>query len=246
MSWPKLVKVEQDEGDAVMKEKPIIFSGPMVRAILEGRKTQTRRVVKWQPDDALSNRIADGAFWSIDGKFWTWNGTNPPDPKTIKCPYPPGTVLWVKETHYRYGKWVKNGVTKTGRQKWKFRATTDEIRYQDNPPDTVCKKSYRGEGWYKRPLIFMPLSACRLHLLVTAVRVERLQDITEEDAEAEGVNHIDDDFKQDAARSALACGSVRCTARDYFRILWDSLNAKFGYGWDTNPWVWVYTFKAVS
>ena len=219
-----------------MKEKPILFSGPMVRAILDGRKTQTRRVVKPQPvfcrkigeDDSVT------AGWKIDSE-WLIN-IGPEGLVERFCPYPPGTVLWVRETFVRVE--CLGGVK------------TDDVVYRANLVDR------RGHVWPSiaedpdgvkwTPSIFMPRWASRLRLLVTAVRVERLQDITEEDAEAEGVNHIDDDLKQDAARSALACGSVRCTARDYFRILWDSMNAKFGYGWDTNPWVWVYTFKVVS
>ena len=167
-------------------EKPILFSGPMVRAILDGTKTMTRR----------THRIVAGR-------------------------------LWVKETHYRYGYWAKNGKTKTGKQKYEFTALSDEVRYFDNPPDRV-ERSKEIIGWFKRPSIFMPRWASRITLEVTGARIERLQEISNEDIRKEGV-------------AVLGC----VTHRLNFEQLWDSLNGKT-FPWASNPFVWVIEFRRID
>lgn len=156
-----------------MKERPILFSGPMVRAIREARKTQTRRVVKEiDPDEFVSSNEADNL--------------------ALCCPYGAvGDRLWVRET------WQGN---------------QGDIRYG---ADGDSLHGYN--GW--RPSIFMPRWASRITLEVTGVRVERVQEISEEDAQAEGVAH-------------------RC---DY-KVVWDAINGK-KYPWSSNPWVWVIEFK---
>ncbi len=192
--------------------KPIIFNTEMVRAILGGRKTQTRRVIKI--DDAPEN-------WKISIAGTSIVRTEPYD---VKLPrYAAGDILWVRET------WCKNGET------YLYKAGCPHL--QDNM-------------WIKwRPSIFMPKEACRIKLRVTNVRVERLQDITEEDAIAEGINWLDEAcysnngwtptfYDPDSGGSPVF--------RDGFTALWDSINAKRGYGWDTNPWVWVIEFERVE
>jgi hypothetical protein len=183
-----------------MTEKPILFSGPMVRAILDGKKTMTRR----------THRIVAGR-------------------------------LWVKETHCRYGYWQKNGTTKTGKQKYKFTALSDEVRYFDNPPDRV-ERSKEIIGWFKRPSIFMPRWASRITLEVTGVRVERLQEITEEDAIREGTEPA---YLADLRPDGLLRDGPSHAYRAGFHDLWDSINGKT-YPWASNPFVWVIEFRRID
>jgi hypothetical protein len=180
------------KAEAPARERPILFSAPMVRALLSGRKTQTRRVAKARKEGDI-----------------TWR-TNP------ICPYgQPGDVLWVKET------WRP---CSTGGA-W-YRAT----RLGDDPGP-----------W--RPSIYMPRWASRITLRLTSVRVERLQAISEEDANAEGVDELDG--WMDEARLVAASVRLRAPmedARTWFAALWESIHGEFA--WDANPWVWVLGFKA--
>lgn len=175
-----------------MKERPILFSGPMVRAILDGRKTMTRRVIKNVPEILMTGKAIPELMGAYK-KAWV-----------TTCPYgQPGDRLWVRE------KWACLDPTKR----------TRVLYAVDRGP-----KDYL---WHSP--IFMPRWASRLTREITAVRVERVQDITEEDAWAEGFN--DDDGYS--------------SARMWFMNIWDSINAKRGYGWDANPWVWVISFKRI-
>ncbi len=229
-----------------MKERSLIFSGPMVRANLEGRKTQTRRVIIPQPKvvPVEHRQKPEHELWPVDkngqiiggcvtrqqygGQLWG-----------IRCPYGVvGDRFYIRESHYRYGKWVKNGRTKTGHQKWRFKGIRDQIRYLDERlRGRVRKNTYRKEGWYKRPSIFMPKWAARPERFeITDIRVERVQDINETDATAEGClsyNH------HDIERNIF----LRRSARYLFKRLWDSINAKRGYGCEMNPWVWVICYR---
>ena len=191
--------------------KPIIFSAPMVQAILDGRKTQTRRVIKPQPERYLSrdagNRVPI-AVW-VDNQKW------------VKPPYQPGDILWVRETWAT----VSSGIIE-------YKATYKE------PYTGSAEIDHIGNKIKWRPSIHMPREATRIFLRVTNVRVERLQDITEEDAKAEGCHErlLNDGWKNIG----------KLTARDDFIMLWEYLNAKRGYGWDTNPWVWVIEFERIT
>ena len=178
-----------------MKERPILFSGSMVRAILDGRKTMTRRVVKKQHIPFVANIL--GGF--LDGN-WKHN------------PFPygrPGDRLWVRET-FSYG---ANG--------YYFRSDVKQ-------PETV---KY---AW--KPSIHMPRVASRITLEVTSVRVERVQDITGKDALAEGIEKPPYHYEESPEESY----------RRAFKMLWDSINSKRGFGWDKNPWVWVVEFKKIN
>jgi hypothetical protein len=191
------------------KEKPILFSGAMVRAILDGRKIQTRRVITPKPDF-----IAGKHIWrdcDIE-KSLAW--------VAAQSKYGPvGTRLWVRETWH--GSWNKERAL--------------------NPVhimDTLCYRADFGDddkGLQWRPSIHMPRWASRITLEVTGVRVERLKDISEADAKAEGVipkmdTHIAANIAKDTPH------------RMEFWALWKSLNAKRGFGWSVNPWVWVVEF----
>jgi hypothetical protein len=187
-----------------MEEHPILFTGPMVRAILEERKTMTRRVIKPQP-----NEIANGTPWL--------NGMQ--RDRMIHCRYgKPGDGLWVKETW----NWCYSAV-KDEKGKGPIGRKDLLVYAADGTPEVL--------DWKWRPSIFMPRWASRILLEVTAVRVERLQDITEADAGAEG------------AETAWCLVTGKPQYREGFYELWDSINKDRGLGWDSNPWVWVVSFK---
>lgn len=205
-----------------MKERPILFSGFMVRAILAGTKTQTRRVIKPQPQ--RSNKTSQYAFygyWGPDESFYPVD-----EPEFLElCPYGrPGDRLWVRSGWWHY---TPPGTNPDNEHAWDevtrlVRWRTDLTRtIADVTPDTT------GPRWRRKPSIHMPRWASRITLEITNVRVERLQEISNDDALAEGINRPID------ARYPV----------DEFRALWDSINAARGFGWDTSPWVWVVEFK---
>lgn len=214
-----------------MKERPILFKAPMVRAILEGRKTQTRRV------------IADCHLLG-----------GPPTEALLKmCPYgQPGDRLWVRETIYAWGRWETRFSKKKGRDEWHFIDMTLESGKQYRYPATMTGDNgprQRGSVtplWWKRPSIHAPRWASRILLDITAVRVERLHDIRNEDCIAEGIevhqNHevprtglaINDFFRKNSLISHYGAE---------YRMLWESINGKGS--WESNPWVWAIKFKQV-
>jgi hypothetical protein len=217
-------------------EKPILFSGEMVRAILDGRKTQTRRVVKPQPwMDA--NYQPGQPMWTHESLcgFFAEHVFGACMAKLAKCPFgEPGTRLWVRETWART--WGADD------------APLGTVIYRADIPDwaeernvrRIAKRLAAENPW--KPSIHMPRWASRITLEVTDVRAERLQEISEEDAKAEGVE-LDSD--PDDWRDYETCGSAE-TARDSFRSLWDTINTKRGFDWASNPWCWVVSFKRVE
>ena len=189
--------------------KPIIFSTPMVQAILDGKKTQTRRVIKI--DDTPENWKISIAGTSIVRA----------EPYDVKLPrYAAGDILWVRET------WSIHECVKCQAG---IPALGGECKCE-----YVYRTNYGATDFRWKPSIHMPKEAARIFLKVTDVRVERLQDITEEDAIAEGMS------------KTLVDGVVFISAKGNFHVLWDSLNIKRGYGWDTNPWVWVIEFERIN
>ncbi|MFC7408749.1 hypothetical protein [Hydrogenophaga atypica] len=210
------------------KERPILFSAPMVRALLAGTKTQTRRVVKQEPPDEV-----DGCCWvDLDGVHqfaWTIGEDQDihPSATQFSCPHgQPGDRLWVRETHYLHGIW---GVHKDehGKRRWSFHPNRDMGVQLSEPNGFIRGRSTTVPGWHRRPSIHMPRWASRITLEVTEVRVERLQDISEADAQVEGVY-------TDPA----------CPAYDAYAQLWDEINGAGS--WEANPWVWAITFKRVE
>lgn len=186
--------------------KPILFSGPMVRGILENRKGMTRRVIQPQPDHFYNCVMGEPRTVRPQ----RYDAVMPDKTeKLIKSRYQPGDILWVRET------WKVDASDMDG-DSYVYRADVEREKY----PNNLLL-------W--RPSIFMPRAVARLFLRVTDVRVERLQKITEADACLEGVTVRHDQWY-----------------RDGFRSLWDTLNAKRGYDWDKNPWVWVYSFERIS
>ena len=204
-----------------MNMKPIIFSTTMVQAILEGRKTQTRRVIKPQPLDEF--------------KFCVNTGGVP----TIMLPYSCiVSRIWRSDILYVREKWTTECGMLTNALDGK------KIHYcADCKEDTTglflpCK-------WKKRPSIHMKRENARIFLRVTDVRCERLRDISGEDAAEEGTPLEWSDELPKPSYHSLAYNEmcVKPAMIKAFSELWDSLNAKRGYGWDVNPWVWVYEFE---
>lgn len=199
-----------------MKERPILFSGPMVRALLEGRKTQTRRLFKGLTPPYCpgvhSCVVEDGfAKFHLNGKLAMHSA------EWTMCHHgQTGDRLWVKETFYHAPDF--NGAPTT----W-YRAD-----------DPVAR------GWNWKPSIFMPRRFSRITLEIVNVRVERLQDISEADAVAEGVKWMPyEDFEPVALPGRY--GPVSGPARIAFKQLWESINGPGS--WKRNPWVWVVEFK---
>lgn len=208
-----------------MKERPILFNSEMVRAVLDSRKTVTRRVVK-----AKVKPDADGLAFHIADQQWCDTSDN-----RINCPYGvPGDRLWVRETWgvttWLPGKGLRT-IQRTDNEK-QFHKWLDLSLDQRNQAWRAFLKfdASGGGGW--TPSIHMPRWASRILLEVVSVRVERVGDISEGDAKAEG---CDPSFP-----ITLGYGSQY---RRAFAFLWDSINAKRGYGWNINPWVWVVEFK---
>ncbi len=218
-----------------MKERPILFSAPMVLAILAGKKTQTRRIVKPQPEAVGYGRSCEvhpymtGTQWPLayyEMRGACWNSSQP-----LKCRYgQPGDRLWVKEN-------------------WAARLDQDHLKpsqlprtsvgYWADGPGKCCNTGCAGAAGRVRSSMFMPRWASRITLEITNVRVERVQEITEEDAKAEGVEPWPEaDLRPD--------GELRdgpsVAYRAGFHDIWNGINGN----WDANPWVFVIEFRRVD
>lgn len=240
-----------------MNEKPILFSDNMVRAVLNGRKTQTRRVIRLHP----RSHIYDGKVENSDAIFRITSEDKVSgkckmiDNYRIPCPHGGiGDRLWVRETwkisSHMEGEPVEFQYRSDGTILEENSDFTDCLKYEDWY-DKMCERSTHeleqlglepdewGMYYWKRgesplkwiPSIFMPRWASRINLEITNIRVERVQEISIDDIYAEG------------------CKSISCSDEDaselyeWFSELWNSINKKRGYGWDDNPWVWVIEFK---
>lgn len=213
-----------------MKERGILFSGPMIRALLDGRKTQTRRVVKMKTGDARFVLPRDGRWQVVNGEAMASH-----DREWLACPYGiPGDRLWVRETfmgphHIGDGDRGCIGFGVLYRADDKF--IPDDFGCACDGP---CGGVLIAHPW--KPSIFMPRSLSRLTLELTDVRVERVQAISHADCEAEGIE------RGKNLDNTLSSGTVKSV----YAQLWDSINATRGYGWDVNPWVWALTFKMMT
>lgn len=197
-----------------VRERPIIFSGAMVRALLSGAKTQTRRVVVPRGRDLRHIMLQDDTPWLTDHSRDRLG-------RLIVSRYGyPGDRLWVREA------WASvSSLNGSEREVDRYSG----IRYR------ATRTKAHASAW--KPSIHMPREASRLTLEITNVRVERVQDITDADAIAEGIAEF--------ALAALSRDNDE-RPRDQFRYLWDSLNAKRGYSWERNAWVWVISFRKVA
>ncbi len=206
-----------------MKERPIIFSGPMVQATLDGRKTVTRRPIKPQPE--YKYRPEGGYEWSQRGrrtKAWIqYTGAD----FIKKCPYGvPGDELWVRET-FCHAKPTGYDAREDGGEIW-YRATDEgQLDHETR--------------W--RPSIHMPRSASRIQLVVKSVRAERLQEITPEDIELEGISVPEISLHEWLDMNMDEQWEVYVKP---FRELWDTMYAKKPeLQWSANPWVWRVEFE---
>jgi len=229
-----------------MSEKPILFSGAMVRAILEGRKTQTRRVIKPQPSDEIDDlhggefrkrapyktecpatgRNVGFGFQDDDDRFW-------------HCPYgAPGDRLWVRET------WCPKADPLTSRLIYHSNGVGYQCHYRADGEEVFCDDvdgftEWNKDGTFKspwKPSIHMPRWASRITLEITGVRVERLQEISQADAIAEGAPPSHRSIDKVSQEFGFPDFS-----RSWYAQLWESINGKGS--WEKNPWVWVIEFK---
>lgn len=200
------------------KERPILFNGAMVRAILAGQKTQTRRAVKGVALDWLGSAKFTPEYVASPG-----NGL---------CPFgQPGDRLWVREAHATF---PTHGQHRADGERWGPWGGLPTTVSEDGKQIAYYREGFdRCDPGRWRPSIHMPRWACRLVLEITDVRVERLQAISEADALAEGVGA--------ESVEGLTFAGVERPAGFAFRDLWIST----GGGWDSNPWVWVIEFKRV-
>lgn len=193
-----------------MTIKPILFNTEMVRAILDGRKTCTRRICK----DANECTVPDMEFYNADKR--TYAVHNFADKKHTEklnivertCPICPGDILYVRET-------------------WGYPISLNSDKHYVFRADKIAESGFKNDSHIWHPSIHMPKEAARIWLKVTDVRVERLQDMTDDDAKAEG------------------CFDYTSTALGFLDV-WDSTIKKSDldrYGWDANPWVWVIEFE---
>lgn len=237
------------------QSRPILFSAPMVRAILEGRKTQTRRAINPQPEYWVGGcgRLPYKSTSKKPSKNGTvWQGEDGYCYEPIKCLYGQvGTHLWVRETFYAYGYWLEIGKRNNGKPKYQFTDVTRErgydYKYDELKPDFV-RTGFNEMGWYKRPSLFMPREASRITLEITGIRVERLHDMTEQDCINEGIEVVGGiDFDADTRtlyRNYEAENSYFADPHFSFYSLWDKINGENS--WIENPWIWVIEFKNVS
>ena len=234
------------ESRSKTKERPILFSAPMVRAILEGRKTQTRRIIKPQPPAhaievfdwraphiAESAKADEGCYYNdMDGLHFL-----------CECPHgKPGDRIWVRESFSTDIRDPLNCVIyKATPEYGKYRDTGEVVRstFPDGtfPTREESERAMLPKFWKGKPSIHMPRWASRITLEITGVRIERLNDISHEDAICEGIEPVNPKGWKD----------YRGTAQKYmspvssFQSLWFSINGLES--WQSNPWVWVIEFR---
>lgn len=235
-----------------MKERPILFSAPMVRAILSGAKTQTRRIMKPQPysngrwsreaqDIVCHNDYLPPSALLLDvgrGKN-RYTCSDVEDDLPTSCPYGvPGDRLWVRETLRR-----RDG----GRDPdvWQYEADQRDVQLPRDHPDVPAMISWAHHKERPHcPSIHMPRWASRITLEVTDVRVERLESISGEDARAEGIA-VPRCSCEVCMRSSAMCPADASEHVMAFAQLWDAINGKRA-PWASNPWVWCVSFRRVQ
>ena len=221
-----------------MRERGILMTGDLVIATREDRKTQTRRLSGLSE---INEAPSEWAYTDREGEYFCFYNADKRGPYNalkVKCPYGVvGDKLYVKEPHYRYGKWVASGATKSEEVVWRFIALeavdSRSCYFEDTVPDRVKNvvhaNTCRIPAWYKRSALFMPKKLARLWLEITGGRVERVQDISAEDVRAEGIDPdeellhcpasiTEEEWKEQDLKDELS--------RNGFTLLWDSINAK--------------------
>lgn len=257
--WKAVEAPEKALAGVPVKETPILFTGEMVQAILAGRKTQTRRIVKPQPE-LHDFGVGGEAYAFVKGKHNVHNGFIAIGIKAFNngetcniCPYGHiGDRLYVKENAWMYCEKVPNGTTKTGRPKFKYvPIRTAPVFYkQDHPqkPDVIVACGHRQNPlvWRMKVGRFMPRWASRITLEITSIRVERLNDISEADAQSEGCERPilrPGPRLGDFAGKPLYGHPMTGYYVDAYKTLWESINGKGS--WEKNVFVWVIEFKRI-
>ena len=235
-----------------MRERPILMSGPMVRAILAGTKTQTRRPVKSMPpqpdvnchpqqkqrhpapyfDAYCGQRKTEANPRGMSSEWCWWQVDDRQCLPTIKCTFgQPGDRLWVRES------FMPIPPHEVGSKLWDIVYGADATLVKREAPETYRPMLYNYERW--SPSIHMPRWACRLVLEIVSVRVERVQGISAADAAEEGMS-------LDWYSPEHDLHGTYDHYRDAFEDAWNRIYAARGNGWDANPWVWVVEFKRVE
>lgn len=229
-----------------MAIKPILFSTPMVQAIKAGRKTQTRRIIKSRHESGMFqvSKTLDGIVTGITSIDWDERPKNDVT-NDIKPIAVAGEILWVRETWLQ----IHKDVEFEGRfSEYVYRAEEEANEQKFGHIKNPVGKRFI-DSWKWKPSIFMPKDAARIFLKVTNVRAERLQDITDADAIAEGILNCP---KFDTSGTAYYDYSGKQTSVSYnfdspvesFKTLWQSINGSES--WEANPWVWVYDFEQIE
>lgn len=246
-----------------IKQRPILFSTPMVKATLEGRKKMTRRIIKskhesgmFQVSTAKYEPYFPGYYHKKSIQSLDWDERTV-DGGDVLCPYGKiGDIIWVRETwriigwSWRKGYFIiqyKDGTTKRieddiddlHAERWIKQCTDDAIaagRASDDITGEILNCQPDDFRW--RPSIFMPKEACRIFLRITDIWIEQLQDISEDDAIKEGI--ID---RTPLGYTATGLDQSE-TAKDAFKYLWESINDPES--WNNNPWTWVINFERID
>lgn len=245
-----------------MTDRDILFQPDMVRAIIADRKSMTRRGLRLRGFKTLTEfgrSDTPGYHWHFRDDELRWHDLTH-DELLARLPYQVGDRLWVREEHYRLGHWETDGLTRSGQTKWRFMG--DNAATFDPPPEFRISRDPQEPGrpqWYRRLGRFLFRHHARLTLTVTAVRVERLQDIPEADAIAEGLDQgvwsdvipmLADPTKANDhapdtpiywAEGDDGNDAICLSARDAFSRLWQRLHGPEA--WELNPWVAVYGFR---
>ncbi|MEH3111542.1 MAG: hypothetical protein PGN22_15725 [Agrobacterium cavarae] len=224
-----------------MNNRPILFSRSMVAALLAGRKTQTRRLLPHSENLTKVRRLDDST--------WEFTFDHKPDGQIAAPPrLTKGDRFYVCETHYRYGHWEPKGDAKTalGRQKWHFVEDSAEVVFET--PLMFRKGMHNADpqtpAWHRRMGRFMFRKHSRMTLEVKDVRIERLQDISADDAIAEGLQKLRASGRYVVDQGDQYFGLASHSPREVFGWLWDGINVKTP--WETNPWVIAYTFVTIN
>ena len=215
----------------------ILFKTDMIQATVDLRKTVTRRL------DHLKEINKEPDKWKLDATlddgtacFLPKHSNDPVNVVFAKPRYHVGEVVYIKEAHYRYGHWIKNGISKTGRQKWLFKALSEQVWFTDKPPEFVLRNSDKlNMGCFKRPALFLPAKLARTWLKFADVRAERLNELDDTEAIKEGIIVLGRPELNDLSRGKF---------RHAYVNLWDSINPK--YPFSSNPFVFRYEFKMIK
>ncbi|MBD7952669.1 hypothetical protein H9654_00485 [Stenotrophomonas sp. Sa5BUN4] len=231
-----------------VRERPMLFNGAMVRAILSGAKTQTRRAIKlphhnplgqWEACTSGGHGARDRKGNLVPEEVCIWH-TRTGD--TLVCPFgQPGDRLWGRETHAIF---PTHGRHRADGERWGPWGGLPSTVSDDGKQIAYYREGFdRCDPGRWRPSIHMPRWACRLVLEITNVRVEQLQAISKADADAEGANaHVLPDIRLPRAHPRAGLPMIYGDSRQIFADLWDTA----GGDWGSNPWVWVIEFKRVE